>query len=59
MVEGLWEDAKANSSIRNIIVEIRLLLCNFESVCIMQVERVKVQKAHYLANQARKGETRV
>lgn len=55
VVESLKEEAKiALLIIRNIIFEIHLTLHDFESVCITKVVREKVQKAHLLANQARK-----
>ena len=45
---------KVLSSIRNTLLDTLLILEDFESLCIIKVERSKVQKAHILAMQVRK-----
>ena len=54
VVEGIRDYAKSLSSIRNILLDTLLIFKDFESVCIIKVEKTKVQKAHIMATKARK-----
>ena len=54
IVASLKDKTKTTPVTRNIVLEINLELLNFESYSIIKVAREKIQKAHLLANLARR-----